>query len=67
MHDEVLTLIDGCVSRLLEARQELAAARRVHPGERRTAVLHAISAAEEFSAAAHRTVGEPQPHTGASH
>jgi hypothetical protein len=56
MHDEVLTLFDDCVSALLRLRANLAANRRVHPGERHDAVLRAISAAEHFATAAKHAV-----------
>lgn len=52
MHNDILDLLDDTLRRLLTVRGELAAARRVLPGERRSAVLEAIEAAREFSASA---------------
>ncbi|MEU4619279.1 hypothetical protein AB0G04_04760 [Actinoplanes sp. NPDC023801] len=56
MHDEVLTLFDDCIDRMLHLRGHLAATRRVHPGERHTTVLAAIEVAEHFASEARRTV-----------
>ena len=61
MHDQVLNLLDDCVARLLLLRDDLAASRRVLPGERRLAVLEAIEAAEHFAAAASQAIGDPEP------
>ncbi|BBH69687.1 hypothetical protein ACTI_63720 [Actinoplanes sp. OR16] len=52
MHIDILDLLDDTLSRLLTVRGELAAARRVEPGERQTAVIEAIEVAREFSASA---------------
>ena len=49
MHIDILDLLDDTLSRLLTVRGELAAARRVEPGERQSAVVEAIEAAREFS------------------
>jgi hypothetical protein len=52
MHIDILDLLDDTLSRLLTVRGELAANRRVEPGERQTAVVEAIEAAREFSTTA---------------
>lgn len=59
MHDDMLKLLDACIDRMLLTRERLAAARRVHPGERHTTVLAAIAAAEHFAAEATRTLTGP--------
>ncbi|WIM94621.1 hypothetical protein ACTOB_006662 [Actinoplanes oblitus] len=61
MHDQMLTLMDDCLSRLSLLRAELAAARCVEPGERRAIALQAVEAAAAFAASATRVVGEPAP------
>ncbi|AEV87275.1 hypothetical protein ACWT_6260 [Actinoplanes sp. SE50] len=61
MHDEVLNLMDDCLTKLMVLRAELAAARRVRLGERRVAVLRAIDAAAGFAEAAALAIGEPVP------
>ena len=52
MHIDILDLLDDTLSRLLTVRGELAAARRVEPGERQSAVVEAIEVAREFTASA---------------
>ncbi|GIE89281.1 hypothetical protein [Actinoplanes regularis] len=59
MHDQVLALIDDCLTRMMLLRSDLAAARCVRLGERRGTVLEAIGAAEEFAASAALAIGEP--------
>ncbi|MEU4689263.1 hypothetical protein [Actinoplanes sp. NPDC023714] len=54
MHIDILDLLDDTLSRLLTVRGELAAARRVEPGERQSAVVEAIEVAREFTASATR-------------
>jgi hypothetical protein len=49
MHDDILTLLDAHLALLRAARDQLAASRRVSPGERRSAVLHAAEASERFA------------------
>jgi uncharacterized protein with PhoU and TrkA domain len=61
MHDEVLALMDDCLTRLMLMRADLAASRRVEPGERRATVLQAIAAAEQFADAAGRAIEESKP------
>ncbi|MBB2946767.1 hypothetical protein FB565_006535 [Actinoplanes lutulentus] len=56
MHDQMLTLFDDCVSSLLLLRGDLAANRRVQPGERRSTALAAIAAAERFATLATQVV-----------
>ncbi|GGN71866.1 hypothetical protein GCM10010112_39520 [Actinoplanes lobatus] len=59
MHDEMMTLIDDCIARMTLLRDQLAASRRVQPGERHTTVLDAIAVAERFATEATRTVSPP--------
>jgi hypothetical protein len=59
MHDEVLTLFDDCVCALIRLRGNLAANRRVEPGERHDAVLRAVAAAEHFATEARRAINPP--------
>ncbi|MEU4162409.1 hypothetical protein [Actinoplanes sp. NPDC026670] len=65
MHDEMLTLFDDCIERMLQLRAHLSASRRVHPGERHATVVSAIEVAARFASEATRTVsppaGPPQP------
>jgi hypothetical protein len=56
VHDEMLTLFDDCITRMLQLRANLAVARRVHPGERHEAVVSAIEVAARFASEATRTV-----------
>ncbi|HWS38880.1 MAG TPA: hypothetical protein VN408_39835 [Actinoplanes sp.] len=56
MHDEVITLFDDCIADMMLLRAELAASRRVEPGERHTTVLAAIAAAERFALQADQTL-----------
>jgi hypothetical protein len=56
VHDEMLTLFDDCIARMLQLRADLAVARRVHPGERHEAVVSAIAVAARFASEATRTV-----------
>ncbi|GIE34326.1 hypothetical protein Ait01nite_073710 [Actinoplanes italicus] len=56
MHDEMLALFDDCIARMLDLRGDLAATRRVHPGERHSTVLTAIEVASHFASEAGRTV-----------
>ena len=46
MHHDMLTLLDGYLAQLRAARDQLAATRRVAPGERRAAVLHTVDLSE---------------------
>jgi len=64
VHDDMLTLLDACIDRMLLTRERLAAARRVHPGERHATVLAAIAAAEHFATEATRTLTAPSPLQG---
>lgn len=59
MHDQVLGLLDDCVTKLMALRAELAAARCVRLGERRGIVLEAIDIADEFATSASVAIGEP--------
>lgn len=61
MHDDMLRMVDDCLSHLYVVRRELAAARRVNPGERRAAVLRAIRVAQRFTADAERLLAECDP------
>lgn len=56
MHDEMITLFDDCIAGLVLLREQLAATRRVEPGERYTTVLAAIAAAERFARHADQTL-----------
>jgi hypothetical protein len=56
VHDEMLALFDDCIARMLHLRGNLAATRRVHPGERHGTVLTAIEVTSHFAAEAGRTV-----------
>jgi hypothetical protein len=58
MHTDILDLLDDTLSRLLTVRGELAATRRVKPGERQAAVVEAITAADEFAATASSLLDE---------
>jgi hypothetical protein len=58
MHDQVLSLLDDCVTKLMVLRADLAAARCVRPGERRSIVLEAIDIADEFVTSAGVAIGE---------
>ncbi|BEL08047.1 hypothetical protein Q0Z83_062380 [Actinoplanes sichuanensis] len=63
MHDEMLTLFDDCIERMLQLRAHLSASRRVHPGERHATVVSAIEVAAHFASEATRTVSliDPPP------
>lgn len=63
MHDEMMVLFDDCIERMLRLRGQLAASRRVHPGERQATVFDAIEVAEHFAAEATRTVRSAPPST----
>jgi hypothetical protein len=63
MHDDVLALVDAHLAELQVARDQLAAARRVAPGERRAAVLHSIAVSEAYVAAAYKLVAGSGPTT----
>lgn len=56
MHDEMLTLFDDCIERMLQLRAHLSASRRVQPGERLATVVDAIEVTARFAAEAGRTV-----------
>ncbi len=56
VHDEMLTLFDDCITRMLQLRAHLAVSRRVHPGERHATVVSAIEVAARFASEATRTV-----------
>lgn len=58
MHDQVLGLLDDCLTKLMTLRADLAAARCVRLGERRGLVLEAIDIADEFAASASDAIGE---------
>ena len=58
MHDQVLTLLDDCVTKLMVLRADLAAARCVRLGERRGIALQAIDIADEFAVSASLAIGE---------
>ncbi|WP_436528040.1 hypothetical protein [Actinoplanes sp. HUAS TT8] len=58
MHDQVLGLLDDCLSKLMTLRADLAAARCVRLGERRGLVLEAIDIADEFATSAGVAIGE---------
>ncbi|GAA4951662.1 hypothetical protein [Actinoplanes utahensis] len=62
MHDDMLRLLDDCIERMLQARERLAAARRVQPGERHATVLSAIAAAQLFATEATRALPGPAAH-----
>ncbi|BCJ41403.1 hypothetical protein GCM10010168_55980 [Actinoplanes ianthinogenes] len=64
MHDQVLTLMDDCLNKMLLLRADLAAARCVELGERRAIALEAIDAAEVFAASAALAIGESAPAPG---
>jgi hypothetical protein len=59
VHDEMLTLFDDCIERMLQLRAHLSASRRVHPGERHATVVSAIEVAARFASEATRTVSPP--------
>jgi hypothetical protein len=61
VHDEMLALFDDCIARMLHLRDDLAATRRVHPGERHSTVLTAIEVASHFASEAGRTVTAGTP------
>lgn len=56
MHDEMLNHFDDCITHLLRLRDQLAAVRRVAPGERHETVLAAIAVAERFALRADQTL-----------
>lgn len=52
----MLALFDDCIAGMLKLRGDLAASRRVHPGERHRTVLTAIELASAFAGEAGRIV-----------
>jgi hypothetical protein len=50
MHDDMLTLLDAHLAHLRTLREQLAASRRVTPGERHAAALRSAEASERFAA-----------------
>ncbi|GAA1499917.1 hypothetical protein GCM10009827_004130 [Dactylosporangium maewongense] len=49
MHYDMLALLDAHLAQLSAARNQLAATRRVAPGERRTAALYTIDISEQYA------------------
>ncbi|MEV6344690.1 hypothetical protein [Actinoplanes sp. NPDC051851] len=61
MHDEVLALIDDCVTELSLLRTDIGdSRRRVSPGERLDAVLRAIDVAERFAESASTAISHDE-------
>ena len=58
MHHDILTLLDAHLAQLCAARNQLAATRRVAPGERRAAVLHTIDVTERYASQARTLMAE---------
>lgn len=58
MHHDILTLLDAHLAHLRAARDQLAACRRVTPGERRAAVMHTADLSERFAAQARALLAE---------
>ncbi|MFF5228900.1 hypothetical protein [Dactylosporangium sp. NPDC000521] len=52
MHHDMLALLDAYLAQLSAARDQLAATRRVAPGERRTAALHTVDISEQYASQA---------------
>lgn len=48
MHYDMLAMLDAYLAQLRAARDQLAATRRVAPGERHTAVLDTIALSEQY-------------------
>ena len=58
MHHDMLILLDAHLAHLRAARDQLAAIRRVAPGERRASVLHTIDVSERYVAQARTLLAE---------
>ncbi|GAA3217661.1 hypothetical protein ACFO1B_46235 [Dactylosporangium siamense] len=58
MHHDILALLDAHLAHLRAARDQLAATRRVTPGERRAAVLHTVEVSERYAAHARFLLAE---------
>ena len=58
MHHDILALLDGHLAHLRAARDQLAATRRVTPGERRAAVLHTVDLSECYLSHARTLLAE---------
>lgn len=52
MHYDILALLDAHLAQLRTARNQLAASRRVAPGERHTAVMTTIDVSEQYASQA---------------
>ncbi len=66
MHHDILALLDAHLAHLRAARDQLAACRRVGPGERRAAVLHTADLSERYAAQARTLLADldtPAPGT----
>jgi hypothetical protein len=61
MHHDILALLDAHLAHLYAVRNQLAACRRVAPGERRAAVLNTIDVSERYAAQARMLLAELEP------